>query len=346
MRLQVATDPRRSDVAIRAALATLGQLAGEGAVSFPLGPFEQRRFDALEDHDAAYIAHEYLGGSFNALMFADVAEELSAARCSFLGTTSPSDVALNLRVPPGLVAMAEGSPDAALRETICDLATNTMFRADVFRRGLRPVAPADHERWLDDFSLIGLGKAYEPDARVETLLRPVVLDEPRYRPLIERLADGPLSIREMRELEYFRDRDQTEAVMAAAMLVKGSYALPGAPGWPDAGGAGPTSRLNRVLVESTREGHPFAFFASPATTMVVLVDPLEMLAVGEMWEAQGADEPVLVTGLLDRIEQRGRPVIRDGAVVTEPAEIRALAEHAVREAIRSTTGHFPHLQIR
>ena len=41
MRLQVATDRRPSDVAIRSALATIQQLADEGGRAFPLGPREQ-----------------------------------------------------------------------------------------------------------------------------------------------------------------------------------------------------------------------------------------------------------------------------------------------------------------
>ena len=65
LRLHVAGDRRRSDVAIRSAVATIQQLADDGARSFPLGPREQSYLDRIGAHDPAYVAHEFLGGSFH-----------------------------------------------------------------------------------------------------------------------------------------------------------------------------------------------------------------------------------------------------------------------------------------
>ena len=43
--------------------------------------------DGLSWLDPAYAAHEYLGGSFTPMMFADVAGELSGAKCAYVGST-------------------------------------------------------------------------------------------------------------------------------------------------------------------------------------------------------------------------------------------------------------------
>ena len=45
LRVHVGTDRRRSDVAIRSAVATIMQLAEDGAAAFPLAPREQSTFD-------------------------------------------------------------------------------------------------------------------------------------------------------------------------------------------------------------------------------------------------------------------------------------------------------------
>ena len=102
LRLHVAGDRRRSDVSIRSAMATIQQLADDGARSFPLGPNEQSYLDRVGAHDPAYVAHEFLGGSFHPMMFREVAADLAAAKCSFVGGAEPATAVVGLALAPAL----------------------------------------------------------------------------------------------------------------------------------------------------------------------------------------------------------------------------------------------------
>ena len=110
LQLQVRTDRRRSDVAIRAAVATIEQLVEDGAASFPLPPVEQATLDNIHEHDPVYVAHEYLGGSFTPLMFADVAADLAGAKCAYVGSTSITAALPDLRVPAQFLPMIVAPP--------------------------------------------------------------------------------------------------------------------------------------------------------------------------------------------------------------------------------------------
>lgn len=345
MRLQVSTDSRRSDLAVRSAVATLEQVAEDGARSFPLGPHEQQTFEKLSSSDPVYVAHEYLGGSFNLLMFADVAEEMSAAKCVFIGSSNPANIALDLRVPGPLLSVAEAAPDVLLRETICDLATNVPFRRDVYRRGTPPQTPIDRRQWIDELTLVGLGRAFEDGATVGTPAGPLRLDEARYRPLIERLEEGPLTLAELRTLPYFAGRDQTDAVLAAAVLVTGQYAAPGLGSSGGDEGTVATAALNRVLIEAARQGRPMGFLAASAIGSVDTVDWLTTLAFGELSEADPSGDPDPVVRVLERVRTSNRPLVRDGITVTSASEIRDDVVEAVRRADRLVAGRFRHLGI-
>ena len=157
LRLHVAGDRRRSDVAIRSAVATIQQLAEDGARSFPLGPREQSYLDRIGAHDPAYVAHEFLGGSFHPLMFSEVADDLAAAKCTFVGESDPASAIVGLTVPPDLREMVRSAPDVVLRETLADLCVDRMFRTDIFRRGLAPLRLAEHRRFIDAVSLAWSG---------------------------------------------------------------------------------------------------------------------------------------------------------------------------------------------
>ena len=81
------------------------QLADDEARVFSLGPAEQRMFDRLGTYDPAYVAHEYLGGSFHPMMFDEVAGLLATAKCSYVGSCTPSDAMLATRVPPEMLQL-------------------------------------------------------------------------------------------------------------------------------------------------------------------------------------------------------------------------------------------------
>ncbi len=340
LRLQVGTDRRRSDVAIRAAVATIEQLAEDGAAAFPLPPREQATLDNMHEHDPVYVAHEYLGGSFTPLMFADVAADLAAAKCAYVGSTSIMAALPDLRVPAQLVPLMRLAPDVALRETICDLAGQTMFRADVFRRGLALVTTVDHRRHLDDVQLISVGLAFDPSRTVPTGSGPVQMSSTTYADLVERLLEGPLPVGELRQSPALREHADHEVRAAVTMLAAAGYGFPALPDWPRNGSVESAWRMNRALVDAARRGDHRGVFVSPATGGVISVPTLVGLAIGEHWDGVPLEE----RPLSDAVETRAR--VLAGPSASDRDAGRDAVVGAVRHASHLLTGLFASLGIR
>ena len=280
LRLHVAGDRHRSDVAIRSAVATIQQLAEDGARSFPLGPREQSYLDRIGAHDPAYVAHEFLGGSFHPLMFSEVADDLAAAKCTFVGESDPASAIVGLTVPPDLREMVRSAPDVVLRETLADLCVDRMFRTDIFRRGLAPLRLAEHRRLIDAVSLAWSGGEYEADREVALAGGSVRLDDS----FIGRSSSGwptaPLTGADIREVVHNRGLPESEVGGTLALLVASGYAIPAL---PDRGRAvEPAARMNRVLVERRGVGNHLGFLVAPATGTTIAIDFIGMLTAGRV----------------------------------------------------------------
>ena len=271
LHLQVGTDRRRSDVAIRSAMATIEQFAEDGAAAFPLPPREQSMLDSMDERDPVYVAHEYLGGSFTPLMFADVAAELAAAKCAYVGSTYVATSLADLRVRPELAETLRSAPDVALRETICDLSSQTMFRADVFRRGLALVTPVDHRRHLDELQFVSAGLTFDPSRKVGTSAGAVHSTRPTTRRSSSVWWRVPRPSPICAPWRRCGDRSDHEVRREVAMLAAAGYALPALPEWERNGSIESAWRMNRALIESIRRGDHRGVLVSPATGNVVSV---------------------------------------------------------------------------
>jgi SAM-dependent methyltransferase len=344
LRLQVATDRRRSDVAIRSAVATIRQLAEDGARSFPLAPREQSMFDGLEASDPVYAAHEYLGGSFTPMMFADVAAELAAAKCVYVGSATTTDAVLDFRVPADLVELVRASSDVALRETICDLAGSAAFRRDVFRRGLALVSGPDHSRWMDELHLVSTGRQFDASHVVATGAGALQFDAAHYEPLVERLAEGPVTGAELRAMAVFRGRAHADLTTSVALLVAGGYAVPMLRDWERNGSAEATWRVNEVLIDRARRGDFGGVLLSPASGGAVSVAPLVALAIGEHWDDMALDKESLVDAVVARARSSQLPVSQDGPM--DAAATRGIIAEQVDTALQALSGPLRTLGVR
>ena len=340
LRLQVRTDRRRSDVAIRAAIATIEQLAEEGAAAFPLPPREQSMLDSMDQRDPVYVAHEFLGGSFTPLMFADVAAELAAAKCVYAGSTTITAALPDLRVPAGLTEVVQSVADVPLRETICDLGSQAMFRADVFRRGLGLVTALDHGHHLDELHFVNAGLAFDQARKVVTGAGEAQLDTAHYAPLVERLLEGPASVAELRTLPTMRGRPDHDVRASVTMLASAGYALPTMPDWPRNGSVESSWRMNRSLIDSLRRGDYRGVLVSPATGNVISVTPLVAFAIGELWDGVASEEDALQQAVDARVNAELLPTLPAGD------DRRDLIAAEVQQALQLLAGPFRTLGIR
>lgn len=329
----------RTDLGYRVAVDDLLRLRDAGARSFPLSPYEAGSFDRLPTTDARYAAHEFLGAHFRPLMFEEVAEVMAAGRCSYLGSLDATDCLTRLG-PATLVDLVADTSDVILRETLRDLAVQRSLRRDLFRRGLATTTVIDQEGWLRDLSVIGLDQVVPDDATVTGPLGPITLDPAFYRPLVDLLAERPISVADL--LEVHPDLSFPDAIGSLALLIGGGYAAPEVPGWQEGLTRHRARRLNEVLIDENRRGGDHSALISPATGGAIGSEYVEMLAVGAIWAGVTPEVEPLADHVLDELRRQRRLVREDGALVTD----EAIAAHVVRRRVARALGRVDGLFAR
>ncbi len=337
LHLRAQVDGRRSDLAFTTATADLFRLADAGATAFPLSPYEAPAFENLRTSDPRYAAHEFLGAHFRPVMFEEVEEVMAAGRCSYLGSLEATDLLTRLG-PQGLVDLVGEVTDVTVRETMRDLAVQRPLRRDLFRRGLATSTVVDQEGWLRDLTVIGLDQPLVEGAWVAVPLGTVSLDHAFYQPLLDLLAERPITVADL--LSIHPGLSFSDAIGSIALLIGGGYACPEIPGWREGPTVERTRRLNEVLIDENRRGGDHGSLISPATGGALGSEYVEMLTVGAVWSGMERDPEQLTDHAVGELRRQRRLVREDGVLVDDEVASRDIVHRRVSRALDRIDGLF------
>ncbi|MEF3080850.1 class I SAM-dependent methyltransferase [Luteimonas sp. SMYT11W] len=183
------------------ALSLLRDLADGGAGFFAEHPGASRQLDAMAREPAAYIAHEFLGAHWRPQHVADVIRDFAGVGCGFLGSATPIENIDALSIPGQLQPRMRTLPPGPLAETARDLARNQSLRRDLFQRDARRLDEAAHLDALDALvfaALPGAPTTLSGDLRFDTRIGPVTGARDLFAPVLDALAQGPLSFAQLR----------------------------------------------------------------------------------------------------------------------------------------------------
>ncbi len=335
LHLRAALDGRRSDVAFGVAAAELTTLAAQGARYFPLSPFEAGTFDDLANADARYAAHEYLGAHFRPLLFPEVADVMAHGRCSYLGSIEATGRLSRLGASGELAKLVGETQHERVREVLIDLIAQRPLRRDLFRRGLATPNIVERQRWAEELAVVGLDRKVESATRVAVPLGSVDLHHDFYGPLVELLAQRPVTVADIRERHPSLPLD--DAVGSLAVLVGAGYAAPAATN-PSAGDA--ARRLNLALIEENRNGGDHRSLVSPLTGGAIASEYVEMLTVGCLLRGEDRDADALTGQIVADLARQRRLVREKGELVNDPAQTHAVVQHRVDRALVRVEGVF------
>jgi len=208
--------------------------------------------------------------------------------------------------------------DPLLGETTRDMMVNRQFRRDIFVKGGRALnASAARERWLDTrFALSGL--AADIDMTFETALGKLQVRPDMYKPVIEILDSGPLSLRELIARPAAAKLEWGGLLDAIKVLVGHGELQPALPPDSDAARAASARGFNAAVTARAQESAELGYFASPVTGGGVRVDRFTQLYLGV--KQDGTGDPVAALAAL--AEQRGGIVDKDDKKLG-PEEARA-----------------------
>jgi len=194
--------PGTSKQKLDAALAFAFQLDAAGA--FVDQPQLSEKIRALKHKDLGYLAHDFLTDHWSPQHSVDVHHLLAQARVTYLGSANALENLDNLSVPGGIQPLLSSLSSPALRERVKDISRNQHQRCDLFQRAPVVLKPADVLQQVDALRFQALPNA--PTSGSVIFRTPIgAIQGPAevFSPLLERLAKGPATFAELRQLPAF-----------------------------------------------------------------------------------------------------------------------------------------------
>jgi len=324
----------RSDLAIPGILDILDRIKQAGARYFELHQHSlDRQLALMRKFDARYLAHEYLSEDWHPLMFADVAELMAEAKCTFIGSAELSDNVDTLSLPAGFLPLVAEAEDVYVKETLRDIGRAQTFRRDIYRRGVAPLLPGEYRALIDSVSIVGLGVPTR-DEITFTIPYGVLTGLPEiYQPLLAMLDGAPVTFAEAQKSAGLANRAPTEVAQALSLLVAGGYALPGLPQGVSAEARRTSRAFNLAIAETTGSGGELTQLAAPAVGAAIPAEVIEVFVVGAILEGRSSEVDGLSDHVLAQLARSGRAPQQDGKPAANPAEARRMAADIVRATL-------------
>ena len=322
--------PDRTDQGAGAVFQVLEQLRAGGAGYFAAHPGLQSRLEQMKAQDARYIAHEFLNRDWHPQMFSEMQEAMAETKATYIGSATLSENIDAIAAPAALLPLLNETRDLGTRETMRDLIASKAFRRDLWRRGAERMAAPEHIALLDAMTLVWTGKAIEEAITFPSPVGNVTGQPEFYRPMLEAVRGGPVTVAALRALPSLAGRQAGEFIQAALLMIGGGYVHPVLAGPDPAAARDATARLNAAIVERVRMGSDLQRLVAPLTGSGVVVSVLEGLAIGLLMADGALSREALIDGVLGELAASGRTLQKDGQALTDATAARALVGDVVR----------------
>ncbi len=264
-------------------LSLLKRLRDGGAGYFQMHPHTGETLDHLLREPEGYVAQEHLGPVFEPLPFAAVAALAGAEGLEFIGSATPIENIDAASLPGDLARLAaDAAGDPILAETLKDMIRNQALRYDLYQRPGAGLEQKAHMMALCDLwwgLLPGAPKLDESSTALAfpTRIGTIEGDPKVFRPLLDRLGEGPARFDELMTLPVFATRPG----LLNQVLQMGLHARILHPVQAAHDTASATA-LNMHLLAAFRAGRSIPALAAPAlgSGLALPRQDLQMLADG------------------------------------------------------------------
>jgi len=317
----------RSDERFKAAMAFLDRLKQAGTLFFNVYPTEVARIDKMKSQDIHYLPGEYLTDHWYPSYHIDVAHDLLSAKCDYIGSATLAD-----NIHPTLSEASRqiltSIADSGLRETVRDLMVNQYFRRDVFVKGRNSMLPQERLQAIQKLKLCLTVPKEEVKFEFHVGPGKVTGREEVYRPVINALAESPLTIGELNGLPELKGKNIGSILEICLLLIHSGQAHLTADGGK--GKAPETARrFNQVVLKrAIMGGANHAMLASPVIASGVGLNLVEMIAAQILMQQPTIQFNTLVNEAWKIMQSLGRKFIKDGKTLeTEEENLNQLNDH-------------------
>lgn len=311
----------RADHQTSAGVDLVKALMAEGARFFPINPAVAPRIEKMATMDKSYLAHEYLNANWFIFHFADVAELLSGAKLSFLGSATLAENYDVISVPEGSRARIAAEADPIFRETLRDFTSNKQFRRDLYGRGIASLSPVESLTLLMDMRFALTAPRGKISFKMQTNLGEIEGKAELYAAVADLLSERSVSFAEIAALPVFGANGYASALQTVALLIHGGQVFP-VPMVTKVDPA-PAQRLNRVLIDKARLGRFYNFLAAPQVGSAVQIAQVDLLILASVLSSPSAQVAAIAEDVLLMLRRLGMSPSKDGVTLTDPAEQRA-----------------------
>ncbi len=188
--------------------------------------------ERLEKATPDYMAHEYMNECWSPCWHADVATDLASAKLDYVGSARLLANFNELKLSEAQRAIVNRFADPLMRELVVDACNQPTLRHDIYVRGTRRLSTGARDAALESVTLV---LPIPPEEMVYAVTVPAgraSLNEGYYRPIVERLAEGPCSVGELLALPALEGHARNPAEVVGMLVGSGQalvLARPGAP---------------------------------------------------------------------------------------------------------------------
>jgi len=306
--------PGRSDERFKAAIDFLDRLKQAGTQFFNVYPSEAARIDKLKNQDMNYLPHEYLHDHWYLHYHMDVANDLSSAKCDYIGSATLTDNIHPTLSEPARQILASIS-DTGLRETVRDLMVNQFFRRDVFVKGRNLMLPQERLQAIQKLKFCLIVQKEEVKLEFNVGYGKVTGREEVYRPVIDALAASPMTIGELNALPELKGRPVASILEICLLLMHSTQAHLISEGAK--GKAQETARRfnQTILRRAVMGGASAGIIASPVIGNGVNLDLVQMIAAQVFIQQPTIQFNSLINEVWKVMESQGRKFIKEGKVL-------------------------------
>jgi hypothetical protein len=299
-----------------------------GAAYFRAVPGLPERLEKTKSHNQNYLAHEYFNDAWDLFYHSDVVSDLDAAKLTFVGSAALLEQVDAVNLTPEQQQIMNGIADPTMRETVRDYMMNQQFRRDVFIKGPLTLSQRQaQEAWLDTrFALSVRRDTFE--MKVNGTLGEASLQNDVYEPILDRLAEGPKTVRELIANPIIAALGWARLQQALVIIVGTGHVQPCLPAKDDSKRAKTTKAFNRAVILRARDSADLQYLASPVTGGGLAVGRFQQLFLYAVSEGkkQPADWAEFAWQILSG---QGQYIIKDGKALESPdenlAELKAQA---------------------
>ena len=322
-----------------AALSTLQRFFALDPAYARLVPGVVDRLNGLMSQDRTYLVHEYLGGHWQPMWFAELEQRLASAKLSFGASAWMADHIDGLNLSPDMLGFLAELPDPSLRETFRDVAVQAQFRRYYWLRGAQTLNPGDQRRALRDQRVVLAKPVRQRPAKTTGVYAETTLEGLVYDVLYDVLGDHqPRSLGELEAL-LPADAPFPDLTQAVVALMSQGAVLPAQGAETATRSAGTARALNLELARRAAEAGDLGVLASPVTGGALNAsrfDQLFWLALQQEGGQAGGGPEDWARHAADVLARQGQTLVSGGA---------PLSPEAVRTALEAQARSFAEVEL-